>query len=389
MEKPLIVCVDDDSGVLSELKDLLDCPDYIIKTFSSPLEALKSFSQREPEVVISDQKMPELLGSEFLNLVKRSYPEIKRIIMTGTNDSNLYDELVNENLCDFVIHKPFHPINVKFKILSLLSRHKTEKQNRDMLKMIKESKAELEKKNKELSMLVIKEKMAQKELKCWMHPLIYESIFKEQQIPDIISIAGICFDIIGSSQRRGTMLEGKSLRHLVLEKFVQKLLQYGGWQESHGGDSGYGYFKADDMPKACQLALSAAKEFRLAITNLNDTHSQDVRISIGLHMIPGARLKVIEAEAIKFDGRRQTQKCIVTFSEDIDLLHRIESMGHFRDEDYPGIPILLSEQFTKQLLNAPGNIKLLGQHKLSGITKSVGVYLLPDETCPSAMPKFA
>jgi len=389
MDTPIIFCVDDDRLMLSEITGVLESPEYEIKTFSSPIEALKAMPDHHPQVVISDQRMPELNGTEFLDLIKRSYPDSKRMIMTGFDDNRLYNKLVNENLCDFVIEKPFHPIGVRFKILNLLSRFKTEKDNKDMLALVKESKVELERKNKELSMLVIKEKMAQQELRCWMHPLIYDSVFQNRNIPDIISIAGICFDIIDSSNRRSTMLEGKSVRHVVLENFVQRLLQYGGWQESHGGDSGYGYFRADDMPSACQKALAAAKEFRLAISNLNDAHNQNIRISVGLHLIPRARLKVVEAEAVKPDGRRQRQKCIVTYSEDIDLLHRIESMGHYRDEEYPGIPVLMSEQFIENLNNTPGNVKSLGEHTLTGISRPVGIYLLPDESCPLVIPKIS
>ena len=387
MEKPVIMCVDDDRLMLSELSSMLESPDFEIQTFEGPLQALKAMSEATPQVVISDQKMPELQGTDFLNLVKRSYPDVKRMIMTGYDDQQLYNRIVNESLCDFIVPKPFHPIALKFKVLNLVSRYKAEQQHQDMLRMVRDSREELEKKNRELSMLVIKEKMAQQELRCWMHPLVYDSVFEEKSIPDIISIAGICFDIIDSSQRRGALLEGKTVRHLVLEKFVQKLLQYGGWQESHGGDSGYGYFKGDDMQKACQKALSAAREFRLAITNLNDTHGENIRISIGLHMIPRARLKVVEAEAIKSDGHRQRQKCIVTFSEDIDLLHRIESIGHFSGDQYPGVPVLMSEDFKKHLRNVPGNLHSLGSQNLNGISRPVEVFLLPDESCSIMVPK--
>jgi DNA-binding NtrC family response regulator len=81
--QPKILLVDDDAHVTAALQRVLTPEGYEIISAHSAEEALKILSQKSVDVIVSDEQMPGLSGSEFLTLVRNSYPDIVRIILTG------------------------------------------------------------------------------------------------------------------------------------------------------------------------------------------------------------------------------------------------------------------------------------------------------------------
>lgn len=78
-----ILVVDDQPMVLGSLKKLFAQAPYSILTAASAHEALDQLERHKVEVVISDERMPGMPGSEFLSIVRQRWPETVRIILTG------------------------------------------------------------------------------------------------------------------------------------------------------------------------------------------------------------------------------------------------------------------------------------------------------------------
>lgn len=116
-KKPIIISVDDDPQVLRSIKrDLRNQyrKDYrIISTESAEqaLDALAEMKKKGEEVALflSDQRMPEMLGVEFLEKAKAFYPDAKRVLLTAYSDTNAAIRAINEVQLDYYLVKPWNP----------------------------------------------------------------------------------------------------------------------------------------------------------------------------------------------------------------------------------------------------------------------------------------
>ena len=81
-----VLCVDDEVNVLRSLRRLLMSEDYELLTASSASEALTLLEERNVQVVISDQRMPESSGVELLQVVKQRHPASVRVVLSAYTD---------------------------------------------------------------------------------------------------------------------------------------------------------------------------------------------------------------------------------------------------------------------------------------------------------------
>lgn len=116
-KQPIIISVDDDPQVLRSIKrDLRNRyrQDYrIISTESAgqALEALDELKKKGEEVALflSDQRMPEMLGVEFLEKAKAIFPKAKRVLLTAYSDTNAAIKAINDVQLDYYLVKPWNP----------------------------------------------------------------------------------------------------------------------------------------------------------------------------------------------------------------------------------------------------------------------------------------
>ena len=83
--KPIWI-LDDDKSIRWVFEKALARTDLEFKTFSSVAEALNSLNHEQPQVVVSDIRMPNGSGLDFLAEIKQKYPDIPVIIMTAYSD---------------------------------------------------------------------------------------------------------------------------------------------------------------------------------------------------------------------------------------------------------------------------------------------------------------
>ncbi len=83
--KPIWI-LDDDKSIRWVFEKALARTDLEFKTFSSTAEALNALNREQPQVVVSDIRMPNGSGLDFLSEIKQKYPDIPVIIMTAYSD---------------------------------------------------------------------------------------------------------------------------------------------------------------------------------------------------------------------------------------------------------------------------------------------------------------
>jgi CheY-like chemotaxis protein len=82
-EKHQILVVDNDSAVRDSLVMVLETSGYDVTSAIDGLDALKQLKTKRPALVLSDLNMPQMSGFEFLSVVRRRFPQISVIAMSG------------------------------------------------------------------------------------------------------------------------------------------------------------------------------------------------------------------------------------------------------------------------------------------------------------------
>ncbi|PIO48049.1 MAG: response regulator [[Chlorobium] sp. 445] len=107
-----LLIVDDEPNIVQSLSLLFD--DHKVYTAHSGFEALEFFKRGEPiDIIISDQRMPGMLGVELLREVCRISPNTVRILLTGYSDLDAIIESVNAGEIFRYINKPWQSNKLK------------------------------------------------------------------------------------------------------------------------------------------------------------------------------------------------------------------------------------------------------------------------------------
>lgn len=104
---PSLLIVDDDESVLLALKRLLRREGYPLLTAGSGQEGLDLLATHNVAVVVSDQRMPNMSGAEFLGKVRGMYPDTIRIILSGYHDINAVTDVINHGEIYKFLDKPW------------------------------------------------------------------------------------------------------------------------------------------------------------------------------------------------------------------------------------------------------------------------------------------
>jgi DNA-binding NtrC family response regulator len=102
-----LLLVDDDARILAALKRVLRRDGYSILTASSAAEALELLACNTVAVVVTDQRMPEMTGVEFLRRVKDLYPDAVRIMLSGYTDFQSITDAINRGAVYKFLTKPW------------------------------------------------------------------------------------------------------------------------------------------------------------------------------------------------------------------------------------------------------------------------------------------
>lgn len=111
------------------------------------VEGLEYLEKEEIPVVISDQKMPNITGIEFLEMVKDRYPDCIRILLTAYSDIDVVVSAINKGKIYEYIPKPWNEVDVRIAIENGYNLYKT---NREL----HTKNLELQKRNEELSSFI-------------------------------------------------------------------------------------------------------------------------------------------------------------------------------------------------------------------------------------------
>lgn len=111
-QKPTVLFVDDEERILRSLK-MLFRTHYDVLTAGSGAEALELLKLHPVQVIVSDQRMPGMLGAELLTCVKDRHPDTLRLLLTGYSDLTATIDSINEAEVFRYVQKPWHADDIR------------------------------------------------------------------------------------------------------------------------------------------------------------------------------------------------------------------------------------------------------------------------------------
>src|SRR5688500_7475583 len=141
-----LLVVDDEPDVVKSVQDLLRL-DYRVLGATRAINAAKMLEEQEVHVVMTDQRMPEMTGVEFLKKIRGEYPDAIRLLFTGYADIRAVIDAINQGNVYRYITKPWDPDELQTIIREACERY-------DLIVERKELLAELTEKNRDRKSVV-------------------------------------------------------------------------------------------------------------------------------------------------------------------------------------------------------------------------------------------
>ena len=123
-----LLIVDDNEDILSTFHEFFNSKGYAVKTAGDGFAALKLLRGKNPDFgcLITDLVMPNISGVGLISIVKKEYPDLKIIAMTGYGDQP--GALASEARADVVLFKPVDLFEIEKKMTKLMNQGNPKKQ---------------------------------------------------------------------------------------------------------------------------------------------------------------------------------------------------------------------------------------------------------------------
>lgn len=138
-----IMLVDDEENILRSLKRLLRGPQWEIDTFTNAHEALGALERQPYALVVSDFRMPEINGVEFLEYCKLRQPDTVRIVLSAQCDRSAVIDAINKAQIYRFISKPWDDDELVMTVRGALDNYRLLSENRRLLHDLECQRAEL------------------------------------------------------------------------------------------------------------------------------------------------------------------------------------------------------------------------------------------------------
>jgi signal transduction histidine kinase len=150
--RPSVLVIDDEPDVLSSVKDLLRL-DYRVLGATRAREAIGILEQEAVDVIMTDQRMPEMTGVELLEEVRASHPDATRLLLTGYADIRAVIDAINRGNVYRYVTKPWDPEELHAVVRDAVERHSLLAERQQLLRTLQERNEALAQANIELEMV--------------------------------------------------------------------------------------------------------------------------------------------------------------------------------------------------------------------------------------------
>ncbi len=149
-----LLLVHDEPNIVSALKRTLRRDGYRILTANCAEEGLNLLAGNNVGVIISDQRMPQMTGVEFLRKVKELYPKTLRLVLSGYTELESVTSAINEGAIFKFLTKPWDDELLLKNVREAFEYHELEHENQRLARELQSSNDELFRLNQSLEQQV-------------------------------------------------------------------------------------------------------------------------------------------------------------------------------------------------------------------------------------------
>lgn len=219
MDRTLLL-VDDEENITSALTRLLRRDGYTILCANSGQEGLALLEIHQIGVIISDQRMPGMTGTEFLSKVRERYPDTVRIVLSGYTELNSVTDAINRGAVYKFLTKPWEDDLLRANVEEAFQRYEMKVENVRLTQELRQANDELRLINQELEQRVeLKTREALRSLNVLR---VSQEILEHLPVAVIgigddglIAIANQLAHVIFSTAGAGTPLLGEAVNTIV------------------------------------------------------------------------------------------------------------------------------------------------------------------------------
>ncbi|MBF0318997.1 MAG: response regulator [Nitrospirae bacterium] len=119
MGKQSILIVDDERDILEALADTF-MDDYVVHKANSAADAMVILENNHVDLILTDQRMPVVTGTELLANVDAQYPHVAKILLTGYSDIAATVDAINKGNVDKYMTKPWDNDQIRHIVMEVL-----------------------------------------------------------------------------------------------------------------------------------------------------------------------------------------------------------------------------------------------------------------------------
>lgn len=145
-----VLFVDDEVNILKALQRLLRQENMNILTACRASEALELLDKQPVQVVVSDQRMPEMSGVDLLSAIRDRHPDVVRIMLTGYTEINMAVDAINRGEIYRLITKPWNDDELRTTVRQALDHADLKNEIRRLNQVTREQNFKLQDMNRNL-----------------------------------------------------------------------------------------------------------------------------------------------------------------------------------------------------------------------------------------------
>src|SRR5437763_9347123 len=119
--------VDDEPGICRVLSQLFTHEGWTVLTFHNPVDALNALAETDVDVILSDLKMPQMTGIEFLQALPQRGSTVPLLVITAYGTIDTAVEAIKSGAFDYLC-KPFELETVKLAVERALKQQKLQEE---------------------------------------------------------------------------------------------------------------------------------------------------------------------------------------------------------------------------------------------------------------------
>jgi signal transduction histidine kinase len=144
--KPCLLVVDDEVDMVESVRDLLR-REYHVLTATRASEGLEIIANQHVHVVMTDQRMPEMTGVEFLKFLRDRFPDTVRLLFTAYADIGAITDAINQGNVYRYIPKPWQPEELRAVLKQAMDHYQLQADRKRLLQEVQEKNRQLESAN--------------------------------------------------------------------------------------------------------------------------------------------------------------------------------------------------------------------------------------------------